>query len=73
MIEEHKILAFHERELETILSKLKLLEKIQKGEIKCAFCGKTITQENFGALLKRGNNILIICDDPSCIEKARSD
>jgi len=73
MIEEHKILAFHERELETILSKLKLLEKIQKGEIKCIICGKTITKENFGALLKKGDNILIICDDPSCIEKARSE
>lgn len=73
MLKEHKILAFHEKEVETILLKLELLETVRKGDVKCAICGKTITQGNLGALLKKGNDILIICDDPNCIQKARSE
>jgi hypothetical protein len=32
-------------------------------------CKKTISQENFGALFKKGSNIYVICDNPECIEK----
>ncbi|RSN72488.1 hypothetical protein [Candidatus Methanodesulfokora washburnensis] len=69
-MEEHKLLIFHERELEKVLSKLNLTEKIEKGELKCSICGKIITKENFGGILGRNGNILVICDSIECIEKA---
>jgi hypothetical protein len=69
MIDEHKLLVFHEKELKTVLLKLNLLEKIKNGKIKCFVCKKTITQENFGAFFKKGSKTYVICDNPECIER----
>jgi hypothetical protein len=70
MKEYYTLVVFHEREVEKMLSKLNLAEKVEKGEIKCAICGKTITKENLGAILRKNGDILIICDSVKCIEKA---
>jgi len=66
------LLVFHETEIEAMLRKLNLLEKVDAGEVKCAICNKTITKENFGGVFKKENKIFVVCDDLKCIGSARS-
>ena len=67
--DKHRLLAFHEKELMVVLEKLGLLEKMKNGKLKCAICGRVITKENLGAILKKKNDFQIICDDLKCLEK----
>jgi len=64
---------FHERHLEELLTKLGLLEKLQKRELLCYVCKKIITMENFGAVFKKNGKVLVVCDDPNCIERVWRD
>ena len=63
MSEEHKIFVFHEKELELILEKLGLMEKMKAGLLKCSICGKVVNKENFGAFMKKNGGILVFCDE----------
>jgi len=72
-LDKRKLLAFHEKNIDSILDKLGLLEKIKKGEIKCVICNKVITKKNLGAILKRNDKLLIICDSLECLEKIKSE
>ena len=65
--DDRSILAFHERDIVILLQKLDLLDSIDKGEVKCAICGKTITRGNLGAIVRKGGKTRIVCDDPACI------
>jgi hypothetical protein len=69
-MEEHRLLVFHEKELEIVLNKLNLTEKVEREELKCNVCGRIITKENLGAILRKNGEILIICDSIECIRKA---
>jgi len=66
------LLVFHETEVEAMLRKLNLLEQVNKGEVRCVVCGKTITQENFGGVFKKQDRIFVVCDDLKCLGIARA-
>lgn len=71
--DEHRLLVFHERELQLVLEKLGLSKRINERKLRCSICGNVITETNFGAIFKKGNKIHIICDSLKCLEKVRSE
>lgn len=64
--ESYELKVFHEKELDQLLRKLDLLEKMRNGELKCAVCNKTIRLNNFGAVFKKGGKIYVVCEDARC-------
>lgn len=63
---ERNIKSIHDSDLELTLARIKLLEPIQSGKIKCVFCEKTITLENFFAVFYRDEGLKVVCDDLAC-------
>lgn len=68
--ERRKIPVFHEKELEEVLEKFHLLEKMENNELKCSICNIIISQDNFGCLfLSKEGNVKVSCSNPECLEK----
>lgn len=63
------IQAVYEGDLKSVLKKLKLWKELQKGELKCFACGKTMTYENVGGLKKVSGKVRLLCDNLLCITK----
>jgi hypothetical protein len=62
--------AVFEEDLEKLLNTSGLLGEIEKEQIKCCACGKTITVSNIKYIFRRGDNVYFCCDQGSCAEKA---
>lgn len=68
--ERRKLPVFHERELEEILGRLGLLEKLKNHELVCSICEVGISKDNFGCIyLSREGKIDVACSNPECLEK----
>jgi len=63
------ITAVHERELERVLKRLGLLEKVERGEMKCPFCDRVLTINCIGAIAPL-DGVKLVCDNPKCIYRA---
>jgi len=63
------ITAVHERELERVLKRLGLLKKVERGEIRCPFCGRILTVNSIGAIAPL-DGVKLVCDNPKCIYRA---
>lgn len=58
----------HEQDLEEVLRKAGLLERLQENTLKCKFCGINITLENIHSLLPQAEGFSLICDEPRCVQ-----
>ena len=67
--ERENIKGVYQDDIELLLNKLDLLEKIQKKQIKCPSCKKEISIENIGIISKDSGTIKIYCDNNECIKK----
>jgi len=56
----------HDQDLQNLLVKLGLLEKLQNSLLKCCFCNRIITFNNLQGLFKDKEEIKMICDKPEC-------
>lgn len=65
-----QIPAIHDKDLRIVLDKLGLSKSIDDSTAKCYNCSKTITWGNLFALKVLGENIVIFCDEPECIDKS---
>ena len=63
---KEKIYAVHDRNLESFLESIGLLEKILNKEIKCANCECLISLENIGFIFPSKGKIELCCDNPAC-------
>lgn len=69
-VDRRELPVFHEDNLEVILNKLNLLEKMQRNELLCSICNVIITKENFGCIyLNKDNNVEVCCSNPECFKK----
>lgn len=66
-----EILAFHEQNLEEILSKLELLEEFKNKKLKCSICNKIITKGNFGCIYPENDKIKVCCSDLKCLNAVK--
>lgn len=59
----------HDQDLEKLLTKLDLSEKLQNGSLKCFFCNAIITFSNLQGIFKDKRGVKVICDKPECYKK----
>ena len=60
--------AVHDDDLEALLSKLNLLDKIKQGQIKCKFTNEIITLENLHSIFPEERTIKLVCNSPEAIK-----
>ncbi len=63
-----KLNAVHDNDLEVLLIKLNLLEKINRGELKCKFTKEIITLENLHSIFPEEGTIKLVSDSPEAIK-----
>lgn len=68
-----KIKAVFDSELAKVLSDLKLIDKINNGEVKCFLCGDKITLESLQYIVPKNKKIVISCNKANCIIKIEND
>ncbi len=61
--------AIHNDELIELLIKLKLLEKLHNGKLKCKFTNTVITIDNLHSIFPESGSIKIVCNLPEAIKK----
>lgn len=60
--------AVHEHDLEKLLESLGLLDVVTWGHAICVHCGDVVTLETLHCLIPRGEEILLACSKPICVE-----
>mgnify|MGYP001770631222 CR=1 FL=1 len=66
------IRAIHDSDLERVLRRLGLYERVARGEFKCAVCGEAVTLENLGGVYRENGMIKFVCSKITClVEVAR--
>lgn len=70
------IKAVHDVDLERILRKLGLYEKLVEGRLHCSICGRRLSLENLGGIYRDGDAVKLVCNRIECLvyaaEKVRS-
>jgi len=64
------IKAIHDTDLEKVLKKLGLYERLLRGELRCAICGRLLTSENLGGLYRENREIKLVCERIQCLVEA---
>ncbi|WP_228235682.1 hypothetical protein [Allomuricauda sp. M10] len=63
-----KLNAVHDNDLEKLLAKLNLLEKLKQGELKCKFTQEVITFDNLHSIFPEEGTIKLVSDSPEAIK-----
>lgn len=61
-----KIPAIHDRDLETVLRDLGILEKVASGEISCSICGTPLTLDTIECIYMQGTELKLSCQQAEC-------
>ncbi len=64
------IRAMHENDMDNLLGKLDLLNKIKSSEAVCFFCSTIISKENLECIISRDGEIILCCDRLDCYSQA---
>lgn len=64
-----EIKAVHDKDLETVLKNLNILDDINHGKKKCKFCDCIINIANLQALFPESGDIKLVCEKAECIKK----
>jgi len=67
---EAVVKAVHDTDLEKVLRKLGLYEKLLNGELRCAICGSPLTLEDLGGLYRMNGEIKLVCGRIQCLVEA---
>lgn len=69
--ERRRLPVFAEKQLDDVLRRIGLFERMQLGQLCCGFCNVKISRENFGALFFRpaGGDVGVSCDSPECLKR----
>ena len=61
--------AVYDKDLETLLENLNLLEKIKNRKVKCKFTKEVITLENLYTIFPEEGTIKVVSDSPRAIKR----
>ncbi|MEW6685156.1 MAG: hypothetical protein AB1393_02990 [Candidatus Edwardsbacteria bacterium] len=61
-----KIKAVHDADLNSFLARLALLDRMQNGQLRCAFCDCVLTFDNFGGVFKENGILKPFCQKTEC-------
>jgi len=62
--------AIHDSDLEKVLKKLGIYEKLVNREYRCHICGEVLSLDNLGGLYKENGEIRLVCDKIECLVEA---
>ncbi len=62
--------AIHDTDLERVLKKLGLYEKLVAGELRCSICGRLLTLENLGGIYRENGEVKLVCNKIECLVEA---
>ncbi len=65
-----KVKAIHDTDLERVLRKLGLYERLVRGELRCAICDRPLTLENLGGLYRENGEVKLVCNNIKCLVEA---
>lgn len=68
-LQREKVHAIHERDLETILGDLGLLDQISAGELRCSVCGSPLSLRTIQCLYMEEDKIRLCCTAASCYQR----
>lgn len=63
-----KIPAVHDRDLESVLNDLGVLDKVSSGELLCSVCGAPLTLDTIECLYMQGTELKFCCQKVECCE-----
>jgi len=64
------IKAVHDVDLERVLRRLGLYEKLARRELRCAVCGRPLSLESLGRLYKENGEVKLVCNRIECLVEA---
>lgn len=64
------IKAVHDVDLERVLKRLGLYEKLARRELRCAVCGRPLSLENLGGIYKENGEVKLVCNRIECLAEA---
>ena len=64
-----EIRAIYEKDIDSFLMKLELLEPLERGELFCSTCNELINKENFKFVYVENGEIKICCNKIECHER----
>lgn len=64
-----EIKAVHDDDLGEVLRKLRILDDISRGIVKCYFCETIINTKNIAAIFPKNKRVNIVCSDPKCFSE----
>ena len=64
------IKAVHDVDLERVLRRLGLYEKLAREELGCAVCGRPLSLENLGGIYKENGEVKLVCNRIECLTEA---
>jgi hypothetical protein len=59
--------AVHEKDLETFLASLGILDAIENRTLTCISCGDIVTLDNLGCVMPMNGEVRVCCEKPSCL------
>ena len=59
--------AVYDQDLEHVLGRLGILDKLIEGELNCAICGCQVDLDNLGSIFPEGDDVGVSCDNDRCI------
>jgi len=62
--------AIHDSDLEKVLKKLGIYEKLVNGKYRCHICGVALSLDNLGGLYKENGEIRLVCNKIECLVEA---
>lgn len=68
-LQREKVHAIHERDLESILTDLGLLNEILAGSLCCSICGSPLTLDTIQCLYMEENKVKLCCTRTDCYER----
>ena len=70
MTNKVEIPAVLDKDLMGILKHFDLEEKLKEGALDCEGCLNSLSWDNLGAIMVKGNTLLLYCNLSECIESA---
>ncbi len=67
--EKEVIRTIYHKDVANFFESMGLSEKLAKGGIRCNICGEIITLDNFRAVTRKSEDLLLCCDKESCIHE----
>jgi len=67
-----QVKAVWDSDLEALLHNLGVLDRLITGEFACVVCGRSVDLGNLGAIVLRGQEVMVACAEVSCIRGVKS-